>query len=467
MASLTFVPATTIELELGPIDPGSNPHLNGWRAPLRAEAHSEGNFEVLGAIPPGIEGRLVLMGPNPVRVDHPDTYRPADGDAMVHLLEFRDGAIDVMASRFVVTRHLVELLGARAPEGPLAAAGPVGSGALIHTARRLLCLDGRGLGYRITADLRTACIEDFDATLSTPMGCSVVTDPHDMSARFVGVDDLGPPWLRLHHLDGTGIVSTRVIDMASLLAEPALGVSATTSAIFESSLRSRPLRGEDDVIRPLRFDLDAPVHVGLLRHDEAGDQIEWATSEPGHVLSVAQFADTPLGARGVVLRSSPDKIGDPSWWPGTSGHLEAIDVNRLGHACRIERLDDLELDSIGGDAAISQHERRYLYGVTADRSGTKGALLVKYDLVTGHAERRAVPEHEVVDAPVFIRDHEGHSDEEGWVVVPLFDRSAEESRLLILDATRFGGAAEAMVRLPQRLPIGLRGAVHLAPKSYR
>ena len=467
MASLIFVPHTTVELELGPLEAGSNPWLNGWRAPLREEATSEGPFEIEGALPPGLEGRLLWLGANPVRVDDPDTYRPSDGDAMLHFLEVREGSIVKMASRFVVTRRLVDLLGARAPEGPLAAAGPVASGSLVHLARRLLCLDGLGLGYRVTAELRTACVEDFDASLTSPMGLAVVVDPRDGSARFLGVDRFGPPWLRLHHLEASGVVaSSQVIELEAFSAEPALGVTDTQSLIFESSLRSPVLRGEDDVLRPLRFQPEAPTRVGLLAHGATGASVDWARSEPGHVHAVASAADTPLGARAVVLRSIPDRAGDPDWWPSHAGSLEAIDINTLSGSCGIERLDDLVLDAISGDESLPLSSRRFLYGVTADRSGTKGAMLVKYDLVTGHAERRAVAEDEVVDAPLFVRDPEGRSDEEGWVVVPTFDRGSEESRLVVLDATRFSGQKEASVRLPQRLPVGLRG-LHLSPASYR
>ena len=467
VASLICVPHTTVELELGPLDAGSNPWLNGWRAPVREEATSVGPFEIEGALPPGLEGRLLWLGANPVRVDDPDTYRPADGDAMLHLLEVRDGAIVKMASRFVVTRHLVEILGARAPEGPLAAAGPVASGSLVHLARRLLCLDGLGLGYRVTSDLATACVEDFDASLSSPMGLSVVVDPRDGSARFLGIDHFGPPWLRLHHLEASGIVtSSEIIELDAFSAEPALGTTQTQSLIFESSLRSPVLRGEDDVLGPLRFEPEAPTRVGVLAHGMPGASISWARSEPGHVHSVAALSDTPLGARAVVLRSTPERVGDPDWWPSHAGYLEAIDVNTLGRSCIIERLDDLVLDAVSGDATLPLASRRFLYGVTADRSGTKGAMLVKYDLVTGHTERRVVAEHEVVDAPLFVRDPEGRSDEEGWVVVPTFDRSSEASTLVILDATRFSAQREASIRLPQRLPVGMSG-LHLRPSTYR
>jgi carotenoid cleavage dioxygenase-like enzyme len=91
---------------------------------------------------------------------------------------------------------------------------------------------------------------------------------------------------------------------------------------------------------------------------------------------------------------------------------------------------------------------------------------VKYDLATGRVERRSVPEAHVVDTPLFVRDPEGRSDEEGWVVVPGVDRTTGTPTLWVLDATRFSGAPEATVSLPQRLPLGIRG-LHLDPNSYR
>ncbi len=460
--------SSTFDLELPGIPPTDNPALTGWRAPVRVESTSRGPFGVAGAIPRGLEGRLMWLGPNPILVSDPDHYRPSDGDGMVHALEIRDGAPTEFRSRFVVTRHVVDTLGARPPEGPLNAAGPLANAALVHVASRILALDGRGLGYRVTLDLRTACVEDFDAMLATPMGTQVIIDPETRDAVFLGVDQQGPPYLRLHALGADGILAgSTEIAVDSWLAEPALGLTQTSAVIAESSLASPVLRGDDDVLRPLRFDPEYAPRVGLLAKGEDGSAIEWSTSQPGHVHRILSAADTPLGARCVVLRSSPENTPDPSWWPsGPSGHLELLDVSTLNRGVTITRLDDLVLDAVTADPLAPMASRRFAYGVTTEHAGDEGGLLVKYDLTTGHAQRRSIPETVVADQPLFVRDPEGRTDEEGWVVVPLFDRSTDSSQLMVLDATRFSGQPESIITLPARLPFGVSG-LFLAPNDYR
>ncbi len=410
----------------------------------------------------------MFLGPNPVVVPDPSSYDPRDGDGMLHAIEIRDGSPVEQRSRLIVTRHLVELLGARAPSGPLEAAGPVASRALAKLASRLVALDGEGLGYRVGADLTTACVEDFDAMLTTPMGTQVLLDPASGDAWFLGVDPLGPPWLRLHRLSRQGIVlDTLEIEMPSWLVEPALGLFHDRAVIAESSIASPVPRGDDDAIGALRFDPTAPTRLGTVVLDDLEAGVSWATMEPGHVVSIGATRQGPEGPTSFALRSSPPRAADASWWPpGGRGYLERLAMDDTTHSVGVTRLDDLVLDSLGGDALVHAEDRRFLYAVTATRSGDEGALVVKYDVSDGSAERRAVPENLVVDEPQFIRDPEGHSDEEGWVVLHAVDRSNDTSQLIVLDATGFSGRPTSVVTLPTRLPTGIRG-LFLSPEEYR
>jgi carotenoid cleavage dioxygenase len=410
----------------------------------------------------------VFLGPNPVVVTDPSRYDPRDGDGMLHAVEIRDGSPVEQRSRLIVTRHLVELLGARAPSGPLEAAGPVASRALAKLASRLVALDGEGLGYRVGADLTTACVEDFDATLATPMGTQVLSDPASGDAWFLGVDPLGPPWLRLHRLSELGIMlDTLEIEMPSWLVEPALGLLHDRVLIAESSIASPVPRGDDDAIGALRFDPGAPTRLGSVLHDDLETGVSWATMEPGHVVCISATRQGPDGPTCFALRSSPAQAADSTWWPpGERGYLERLAIDDSTRSVDATRLDDLVLDSLRGDALEHAEDRRFLYAVTATRPGDEGALLVKYDVTDGSAERRAIPEHLVVDEPQFIRDPEGHSDEEGWVVLHALDRSNNTSQLIVLDATGFTGRPTSVVTLPTRLPTGIRG-LFLSPEEYR
>ena len=468
MASLRFVPPTFSELELPLIAPNDNPALNGWHSPVRAETTSTGPFGMVGSLPPGLNGRLIFLGPNPVLVPNPDTYDPAEGDGMLHSFDITRGTLTEQRSRLVVTRHLVAVLNARPPEGPLSSAGPYANRALIHVAGRLLALDGLGLPYRITPELRTACVEDFDAMLASPMGTQVIVDPERGDAIFLGMDPDGPPYLRLHQVNAEGVLrDTHEIELPSFRASPALGRTEHRALLAESSLIAPPLRGDDDELQACRFEPHIAPRVGLFDLSNPDARISWSTSEPGHIHSVLSSRETVLGADALVWRTSPERSGDPAWWPPReAGYLERVAVNGIGKSCTIERLDDLELGALVADLTTAQSSRRFFYGVTARRSGSQGGQLVKYDVVTSRVEHRPLEEHLVADQPLFVRDPEGRTDEEGWLVVPVFDRSSESSALLVLDATRFTGSAEAMLTLPERLPFGLQG-VFLSPSSFR
>jgi carotenoid cleavage dioxygenase len=312
------------------------------------------------------------------------------------------------------------------------------------------------------------CVEDFDATLASPMGTQVVVDPASGDAHFVGVDPLGPPWLRLHRLRSSGeLARTTPIELASWPAEPAVGLTRSAVLLAESSLAAAPLRGLDDELGPLRFDPDFAPRIGVvdLAEEEAGPR--WSVSEPGHVAAIAATREEPLGPAAFALRSSPERAGDPDWWPpGGAGHLELLEVNEIGRSVAITRLDDLLLCAVDGDHTCHQVDRRHLYGLSHERAGSDGALVAKYDLASGSATRWAVPDELCADPPLFVRDPDGRSDEEGWLVVPCQDRSEGWSKLLIFDASSFGGAPVSTVTLPRRLPSGLRG-LFLRPGDYR
>ena len=263
---------TSRDLELPAIASTTNPALSGWRAPVRAETTSTGPFERSGPLPPGLEGRFIWLGPNPVVVADPDSYDPDWGDGMAHALELRDGEPVEQRSRLVVTRLLASILGARPPEGPLEAAGPVASRSLACFSSRLVALDGAGLGYRLTLDLRTACVEDLDGMLGSPMGTQVIVDPSSGEAVFLGVDPLGPPWLRLHRVDGRGVLVESIeLEEPGWLAEPALGILGRDALVFESSLVAPVLRGDDDVLQALRFDPERAPRVGVVPLDSDED----------------------------------------------------------------------------------------------------------------------------------------------------------------------------------------------------
>ncbi len=450
-------------IELPNIPESTNPSLVGERSPLRAEAISRGGFEVDGLIPPGLEGLLMWIGPNPLVVDDVAKYTPAKGDGMVHSLSIIDASPRELSSRFIVTRSLVDRLGARPPRGPLRAGSPLANERLVHLAGRIIALDGAGLGYRITTDLLTACVEDFDTMLTSPMGRQVVVDPETGASAFLGLDPDGPPYVRLHQVNKRGVVTeTTALPIGATGAEPGFGATSRTIGIVESSLLAHVPQGEDDVRSEITFDPERRPAVGLLPRGHDGSSTVWSSSEPGHVETVTSMRDTEAGADLVVVRATPERSGDPSWRPlGRCGTLQRLEVDAFRKRVAITPLDDVEIDGAATDASARMEDRRHAYAVTPD-----GSMVIAYNTSSGVAQRRQLPEHLIADRPMFVRDPDGHNDEEGWIIVPCFDRITSSTVLLIIDGTRFLGLPQSVISLPHRLPMSLTG-MGLPAHAYR
>ena len=145
--------------------PDDNPYLIGNFAPVTEELTVERPLAVDGAIPPVLEGLLVRNGPNPVAVDDPAAYHWFSGDGMVHAVELRDGQALSYRNRWVRTRKLAAAAGTPRPPGPPEPIdGPANTHVVWHGGR-LLALVESGFPHRLTTELATVCVDDFDGAL--------------------------------------------------------------------------------------------------------------------------------------------------------------------------------------------------------------------------------------------------------------------------------------------------------------
>src|SRR3546814_396375 len=87
-----------------------NRWMAGLYAPLPEEVTSY-ELDVVGELPPELEGRYLRNGPNPVGPVDPASYHWFTGDAMVHGLRLRDGGADWYRARYVRSTAVGETLG--------------------------------------------------------------------------------------------------------------------------------------------------------------------------------------------------------------------------------------------------------------------------------------------------------------------------------------------------------------------
>ncbi|MGH9089742.1 MAG: carotenoid oxygenase family protein [Acidimicrobiales bacterium] len=396
-----------------------------------------------GAVPPVLDGLLVRNGPT----GYADGATGPDADGMVHALELRAGAAVGYRSRWVRTRRLAGVAGTTPARGPAQAVdGPANIHVVWHGGR-LLALDGQGLPHLLSPRLDTVGVEDFDGMLTSPVSAHPHVDPATGVMAFTGTDVFGPPFLRYHELDAAGMLvhSTEVpLEQAVLHAD--LGVTASRVVLFDLP----PVH--DRGARPLPFSWDSadgdgrPARVGVLARGATGETVRWVPTEPCVVTHVANAFDDGDDVVADVVRHDGWTPDDPLAPPAV---LERWRIGRRSVART--PVDDLSVELPRVDPALAGRPYRFVYCAADD-----GAL-VRYDLDRDERARWEPGGGRAAGEPLFVRDPDGHADDEGWVLA-LVDEG-ETTDLVVLDASSFGRRApDAVVHLPARVRRSCHGS---------
>lgn len=392
-----------------------------------------------GAVPPVLDGLLVRNGPT----GYLDGATGPTGDGMVHAVELRAGAAVGYRSRWVRTRRLAEAAGTEPARGPAQAVdGPANVHVVWH-AGRLLALDGVGLPHLLTGRLDTVSVEDFDGMLTSPMSAHPHVDPATGALAFSGTDVFGPPFLRYHEVDAGGsLVHSTDIPMERAALQPDLAVTATRIACFELPVVYD--RGAQPL--PFAWREGATTRVGVLDRGAEGTAVRWAATEACVVLHVANAFDEGDAVVADVVRHDTWEPGDPL---GTPGVLERWRIAR-GSVVRTP-LDDLAVEMPRVDPSLAGRPYRFAYCAAAD-----GAL-VRYDVGLDDRRRWEPGPGRKAGEPLFVRDPDGHADDEGWVLALVDGGGATD--LVVLDASSFGRRGpDAVVHLPGPVPGSLHGS---------
>jgi len=447
-----------------------NPYLIGNFAPVTLELTVDVPLEVEGFVPPALEGLLVRNGPNPAIFPDPATYHWFTGDGMVHAVELTGGRAVAYRNRWVRTRRLARETGTPAPRGPAEPIdGPANTNVIWH-AGRLLALVETGFPHRLTTALETVGVEDFDATLTSPMTAHPKADPDTGGLAFFGYDVFGPPFLRYHEMDAAGsIVHTTEIDIPRATMQHDFAVTAghvvflDLPVVFDLDLaaQGRPI--------PFRWSPEAGARLGVLARGAPGDQVRWTGIEPCFAFHVMNAFDEGTGVTLDLCRY--DRAMETA--PGRAlsdarPTLERWRIDPVSRRVEMIQLDDRAVEFPRVDDTLAGRPYRFGYAVELDRPEDVEVPtgLVRYDLARDEADHWDPGPGRFPSEPIFVRAPDGRSDDEGWVLTVVYDQGRDRSDLVILDGTRLHGPPEAVIRLPARVPFGFHGS-WVPATSYR
>lgn len=437
-----------------------NPYLQDNFAPVTEERTDDHELDVVGAIPPELEGRLLRNGPNPAVI--PENYHWFTGDGMIHAITLSGGKATGYRNRWVRTRKLAAVLGTPAPKGPTE---PIDGGANTHVVRhagRTLALVESGYPHAISPDLDRARIHTFDGALASPMTAHPKIDPTTGEMVFFGYDTLGPPFLRYHEADATGaLIHSAEITLPRAVMMHDFAVTATRVVFMDLPVLfdlPRALAGESI---PFHWSTETGARLGVLPRRGSDEDVVWITVDPNYVFHVVNAFDDGHEVVVDVLRYDRAFDTEPGEVISSAlAHLTRWRIDPERRQVRESPLDDAAVEFPRTADAVAGHPYRYAYCVRTGDDPQEPSFpgLIKYDLERDSSERFDLPQHFQTSEAVFVPGEGGRNEDEGWVLAVVYDPTRDASDLIILDSTSFTGPPVATVRLPARVPAGFHGS---------
>lgn len=435
------------------IDPEELPfYLRGNFAPV-SEEKTAFDLPIAGAIPPELRGLYLRNGPNPASGDPGHWFA---GDGMVHGVRLEGGKAAWFRNRWVRTRVLGEKASLVGEDGSVDHSVAVANTNVIGHAGRIFALVESSFPTELTRELDTVGVCDFDGRLTTSMTahpklCPTTGELHFFGYRFF------PPFLTYHRLDRTGhLVQSEVIDVPGPTMMHDFAITSRHIVFMDLPVVFNVERALEQRGFPYEWSDDYGARLGVMPRDGSNADVRWFEIEPCYVFH--PFNAFEDGDR-IVL----DVARYPELWRGAPDSFNPAFLHRwtidlaAGQVSE-QAQDDRPIEFPRVDERRSGLSHRYGYAVVnAANVGEEAMSLVKYDLTTGAAEAHDFGPGRQPGEGVFVPASSGAGEDEGYVVLYVYDQARDGSDLVVLDATAFSRAPIATVHLPQRVPFGFHG----------
>lgn len=454
---------------LGPIpDDTMDPNTSWWMqheyGPVASESDSS-QLEVIGSIPPELDGIYIRNGSNP-KVGDPGHWFLGNG--MAHGVRLQAGKALWYKNRYVQTPLLQE------PAGSVITLDtPACNVSFIHHASRLLALGEIGHPYEISKDdLSTLGKYDFQGKLAESFTAHPKIDPVNgemlaFSYTFV------PPFLRYYQIDAQGAM-TRSVDITQPNRRDGVPSKQTMMHDFQITqtkviFMHLPITldvavGLSKKGFPYFWDESNGAHLGIMPRDGGSDDVIWIEIEPCFIFHTLNAHDDENG--NVVLDAM--RVPGPLWAgdnttmlpPPSGSHLVRYTIDIKARTAKLETLSDRIADFPRADGRTTSRPYRYGYMVNLDptlpfEGHAKG--IFKYDSMTGITTEHAFAKGLRPDEAMFVPASKNAGEDEGYLMTYVYDRRTDKSSLFILDASNMSAPPIAQIKLPYRVPCGFHG----------
>ncbi|MGM9454612.1 carotenoid oxygenase family protein [Legionella bozemanae] len=452
----------------------NNPYLSGNYAPVHDEL-GVNQLEVIGEIPKDLMGIYMRNGPNPEFPPISYTY-PYDGDGMIHAVYIANGKA-AYRNRFVETKGLLKERKAGkalysgvlhpAPMDPKWA-GPedepiaIKNGAFIHIIRHqdiYLALSESAPAYQMTPQLDTLGEwKPYQDQHAIEVCAHTRLDPLNGELWFINYA-LTPPYLTFYRLDKHG----RTMQKWDI-------EKPYCSMIHDFILTKNYVLVFDC---PVLFDIqqimsggavlswrpELGVRIGVM--PRSGGQIKWFHTEPFFVFHFANAYEQNheividyIRHEKIVLLTQEEK--HQSVPPKLNRTVLNLETGMMKHSVLDERL--VEFPRIRETQNSLPHQFIYTPTKTADLTKQAFNALIKYDVMNQRSWVYDFGPHVEIGEAVFAPAATHKSEDDGYLLLFVYDKRSNQSELVLLDAQSFQNDPIARIKMPRRIPHGLHGS---------
>jgi len=473
------MPVELVNRVASTIQPNEHPYMNGAWTPQTEEFNGT-DLEVIGQIPADIDGVYVRNTENPVQ-EPIGRYHPFDGDGMIHVMSFKDGAA-TYRNRFVRTKGFQaeqeagRALWAGLAENPAKSLRP-GWGAheglkdssstdvVVHAGRILSTFYQCGEGYRLDpytleqdgieawtpidgisahpkVDEATGELLFFNYSKHAPYMHYGVVGADNRLKHYTPVPLPGP---RLPH-DMAFTTNYSILNDLPVFWEPELLEKGLHVVRFHREMRSRfailPRYGTEKDVR--WFEADPTYVLHFLNAYEEGDEIVldgYFEEDPEPQSSNS----APAGFERIMAFLDQSKL---------KPKLHRWRFNLATGETREQRLDDRVLEFGVINNQFGGRKYRYAYSAVSKPGWFLFTGLVKHDLETGESWAVDFGEERYGSEPGFAPRVGAVDEDDGYLVTFITDMNAGRSECVVYDAKRLDDGPVCRIIVPGMISSG-------------
>ncbi len=449
--------------------------------------------DIEGEIPSKLQGTLFRNIPAMLDVNGHQVHHPFDADGMICKVTFREGQA-YFCNRYVRTSGYCEeqekgeiayrgVFGTEKSGGWLANAFDfrlknVANTNVYYWGDKLMALWEASHPHRLDPlTLETVGIETLNGALQegTPFAAHPMIDPgrESQEPRYVtfGIRPLGvATQLNIYELNAKAeVVKHDVHYLPGFAFMHDFAITPNYCVFFQNPVNFNPLPyalGQKGPAECMEFRKDDPTTVWIISRHDSND-VQTLKVDSGFVFHHANAFEVgnEIMVDSVAYKDFPSLNHNLSFREVDFNEVPSSQLWRYRFNLKTSKAQRQQLETRACDfpyvnLAYIGRRHRWIYLAAAAPAAANGPhqVVMKIDADTGEQSLYSFAPRGFVGEPVFVARTDSSQEDDGWLLVIVYDAEHSRSDVVILDAQQIEKGAIATLHLKHHLPYGLHGS---------